>query len=92
MSPVGPRASVGRQAANLRPEPSIATFRRHRRASRPLEQLLLRPARRRSRTIQRPRATLRSLRRPDRAQPPGLRLGWRLERLTLLRRLVRLRR
>jgi hypothetical protein len=91
MTPVGPRASVGSQAANHRPEPSIATFRRHRRASRPLEQLLLRPTRRRSRTLQGPRATLRSIHRPDRAQPPRLRLGWRLERLKLLNRLVRLR-
>jgi hypothetical protein len=92
MTLVGPRASVGCQAANLRPDPPIATFRHNRRASRPLEQLLLRPPRRRSRTLQGPRATLRSLHRPDRAQPPRLRLGCRLERLTLLKRLVRLRR
>jgi hypothetical protein len=85
---VGPRASVGCQAANRRPEP-LATFRRRRRASRALEQLLLRPTRRRSRTLQGPRATLRSLHRPNRPQPPRLRLGRRLERLALLKRLVR---
>ena len=75
MNSVGPRASVGRQAANFRPEPRIATFLRRLRARRPLEQLFLFRTRRRSRTLQGPRASLRSLRRPDRAQPPRFRLG-----------------
>lgn len=89
---VGPRDGVGWQAANRRPKPPVATFSRSGRASRPLEHLILRLARRRGRPLQRPRATLWLLRRPDRSQPPGLRLGLGLERLALLKRLVRPRR
>ena len=92
VSVAGPRDGVGWQAANRRPGPPVATFRRGRRARRPLEHLVLRLARRRGHPLQRPRATLRLLRRPDRAQPPGLRLGLGLERLALLKRLVRPRR
>lgn len=82
----GPRALVGRQTAQQRPEPRIATFTSDRRADRPLEQLVLRPTRRRDRPLQRPRATLRPMDRPVRAQPPGLRrrLGFGLELLALL--------
>lgn len=77
----GPRALVGRQTAHHRPEPRIATFARGRRPDRTLEQLVLRPTRRRGRPLQRPRATLRPMDRPGRAQPPRLRrrLGFGLE-------------
>ena len=85
---------MGRQAAHHGPEPPIAIFTRRSRADRPLEQLVLRAARRRSRPLQRPRATLWPMGRPGRPQPPGLprRHGFGLERLALRRLLQPLRR